>query len=73
MSYIIVLNPLILGSFAGDGPGAKADITGAVLGNPQVAAVTALVTGLMTLLFGLVAQLPVRHRDRGWASTPSSR
>jgi AGZA family xanthine/uracil permease-like MFS transporter len=58
MSYIIVLNPLILGSFATDGPGAKADITGAVLGVPQVAAVTALVAGLMTLLFGLVANYP---------------
>ncbi len=58
MSYIIVLNPLILGSFTADGPGAKADITGAVLGIPQVAAVTALVAGLMTLLFGLVADYP---------------
>ncbi|MHA6780085.1 NCS2 family permease [Pseudonocardia saturnea] len=58
MSYIIVLNPLILGSVAADGPGAKADITGAVLGVPQVAAVTALVAGLMTLLFGLVANYP---------------
>ena len=58
MSYIIVLNPLILGSFAPDGPGAKADVTGAVLAVPQVAAVTALVAGVMTLLFGLVANYP---------------
>lgn len=58
MSYIIVLNPLILGSFAADGPGAKADVTGAVLGVPQVAAVTALVAGVMTVLFGLVANYP---------------
>lgn len=58
MSYIIVLNPLILGSFAPDGPGAKVDVTGAVLAVPQVAAVTALVAGVMTLLFGLVANYP---------------
>jgi adenine/guanine/hypoxanthine permease len=58
MSYIIVLNPLILGSFAPDGPGAKADVTGAVLAVPQVAAVTALVAGVMTVLFGLVANYP---------------
>jgi adenine/guanine/hypoxanthine permease len=58
MSYIIVLNPLILGSFAPDGPGAKADVTGAVLAVPQVAAVTALVAGVMTVVFGLVANYP---------------
>ena len=57
MSYIVVLNPLILGSFA-PGPGAKADALGNVLGVPQVAAVTALVAGVMTLLFGLVANYP---------------
>ncbi|QJY45240.1 NCS2 family permease [Pseudonocardia broussonetiae] len=58
MSYIIVLNPLILGSVTADGPGAKADVTGAVLGLPQVAAVTALVAGVMTVLFGLIANYP---------------
>ena len=58
MSYIIVLNPLILGSVSADGPGAKADVTGAVLAVPQVAAVTALVAGVMTVLFGLVANYP---------------
>lgn len=58
MSYIVVLNPLILGSFTADGPGAKRDVLGAVLPVPQVAAVTALVAGVMTLLFGLVANYP---------------
>ncbi len=58
MSYIIVLNPLILGSFAPDAPGAKVDVLGNVLPVPQVAAVTALVAGVMTLLFGLVANYP---------------
>lgn len=58
MSYIVVLNPLILGSFTADGPGAKRDVTGAILAVPQVAAVTALVAGVMTLLMGLVANYP---------------
>jgi AGZA family xanthine/uracil permease-like MFS transporter len=58
MSYIIVLNPLILGSFSASDPGAKTDALGAILPVPQVAAVTALVAGLMTILFGLVANLP---------------
>lgn len=50
MSYIIVLNPLILGT--------GADGAGSVLGVPQVAAVTALAAGVMTILFGMVANLP---------------
>ncbi len=50
MAYIVILNPLILG-------GAK-DVAGHTLSNPQVAAVTALTAGLMTILFGLVARLP---------------
>jgi AGZA family xanthine/uracil permease-like MFS transporter len=58
MSYIVVLNPLILGSFSADGPGAKRDVLGAVLPVPQVAAVTALVAGVMTLLFGVIANYP---------------
>ncbi|HET6258709.1 MAG TPA: NCS2 family permease [Pseudonocardia sp.] len=58
MSYIIVLNPLILGSFTPDGPDAKTDVLGNVLGVPQVAAVTALAAGVMTLLFGLIANYP---------------
>ncbi len=55
MSYIVVLNPLILGSVSAAAPGAKRDVLGAV---PQVAAVTALVAGVMTLLFGVVANYP---------------
>ncbi len=50
MSYIVVLNPLILGT--------GKDVAGGVLGVPQVAAVTALAAGVMTLLFGLVANYP---------------
>jgi AGZA family xanthine/uracil permease-like MFS transporter len=50
MSYIVVLNPLILGSFNVGDLGAKRDVLGAVLPVAQVAAVTALVAGVMTLL-----------------------
>ena len=58
MAYIVVLNPLILGSFAADDAGAKKDVLGAILPVSQVAAVTALVAGVMTILFGLVANYP---------------
>ncbi|WP_019806286.1 NCS2 family permease [Saccharomonospora halophila] len=58
MAYIIVLNPLILGSFSADDPGAATDATGAILPVPQVAAVTALVAGVMTILMGVVANYP---------------
>ncbi|ASR38200.1 MFS transporter [Prauserella marina] len=58
MAYIVVLNPLILGSFSADDPGAKLDSTGAILPVPQVAAVTALVAGVMTILMGIIANYP---------------
>jgi adenine/guanine/hypoxanthine permease len=58
MSYIVVLNPLILGSFSAGAPGAKRDVLGAVLPVSHVAAVTALVAGMMTLLFGVLANYP---------------
>ncbi len=58
MAYIVVLNPLIIGSFAANAPAANTDVTGAILPVPQVAAATALVAGVMTILFGLVANYP---------------
>jgi adenine/guanine/hypoxanthine permease len=58
MAYIVVLNPLILGSIDPASPSAKRDVLGAVLTVPQVAAVTALVAGVMTIIFGLVANFP---------------
>ncbi|OLR90285.1 MFS transporter [Actinokineospora bangkokensis] len=58
MAYIVVLNPLIIGSFAADDAGAHKDIFGNVLPVGQVAAVTALVAGVMTILFGMVANAP---------------
>ncbi|WP_158881871.1 NCS2 family permease [Amycolatopsis anabasis] len=58
MAYIVVLNPLILGSFSADDAGAHKDVLGNILPVPQVAAVTALVAGVMTILMGLVANYP---------------
>lgn len=51
MAYIVVLNPLILGS-AVDGDGRKLAI-------PALAAATALVAGVMTILMGVVARFPM--------------
>ena len=50
MSYIVVLNPLIIGL--------GKDASGNTLGVPQVAAMTALVAGVMTILMGVVAKQP---------------
>ncbi len=50
MAYIIVLNPLIIGT-------AK-DAGGQVLGIPTVAAVTALVAAVMTILMGVIGRYP---------------
>ncbi|MFT4200372.1 NCS2 family permease [Gordonia sp. (in: high G+C Gram-positive bacteria)] len=56
MAYIVVLNPIILG---GDpGKAHNADIAGNVLPMAAVAAVTALVAGVMCIVFGLVANFP---------------
>ena len=57
MAYIVVLNPIILG-------GAK-DSTGAFLGGDptnnmaKIAAATALIAGVMTLLMGLIGNFPL--------------
>jgi adenine/guanine/hypoxanthine permease len=58
MAYIVVLNPLIIGSFAASGPSAHKDVLGHVLPVPEVAAVTALVAGVLTIVMGLVANYP---------------
>ncbi|MCS4491580.1 NCS2 family permease [Corynebacterium sp. ES2715-CONJ3] len=50
MAYIIILNPLIIGTIA--------DSEGLTLGVPQVAAATALAAGVMTIAFGLIARYP---------------
>ncbi len=51
MAYIVVLNPLILGR-AVDGAGNTLPI-------PAIAAATALVAGLMTILMGVVGRFPL--------------
>lgn len=50
MAYIVLLNPLIIGT--------SPDREGVVLGIPQVAAVTALVAGVMCIAFGVIAKYP---------------
>src|SRR3954447_25378032 len=57
MAYIIVLNPLILG-FAKDADGQLLG-GGTVPHLPLIAAATALVAGVMTILMGLVANFPL--------------
>lgn len=57
MAYIVVLNPLIIGT--------QKDASGGFLGGdptsavPKVAAATALVAGIMTILMGVVANYPL--------------
>ena len=51
MAYIVVLNPLILGS--------AVDAVGATLPIAALAAGTAFVAGLMTILMGVVARFPL--------------
>ena len=50
MAYIVILNPLILGGVA--------DVSGGSLDRVKIASVTGLTAGIMTILFGLVANLP---------------
>ncbi|MGO1348113.1 MAG: solute carrier family 23 protein, partial [Brevibacterium aurantiacum] len=50
MAYIVVLNPLILGG--------SQDVAGNSLDFAQLTAVTGLVAGVITILFGVVAKLP---------------
>lgn len=50
MAYIVLLNPLIIGT--------SPDRDGVVLGVPQVAAVTALAAGVMCIAFGVIAKYP---------------
>lgn len=52
ISYILVLNPLVLGGAA------SADVEGGILESVQVASTTALAAGLLTIVFGFVANLP---------------
>ena len=51
MAYIVVLNPLIIGT--------PPDADGRVLGIEQVAGVTVLVASVMTILMGVVGRMPI--------------
>jgi AGZA family xanthine/uracil permease-like MFS transporter len=50
MAYIVVLNPLIVGT--------TPDADGRLLGLPTVAAVTALIAGVLTILMGVIGRYP---------------
>ena len=50
MAYIVVLNPLIIGTVP--------DADGEILGIPAVAAVTALVAGVLTIAMGVIGKYP---------------
>ncbi len=58
MAYIVVLNPLILGA-AKDNAGAWVTGGGSAADYAQIAAVTALVAGVMTILMGVFANFPL--------------
>ncbi|MCF8586869.1 NCS2 family permease [Gordonia liuliyuniae] len=56
MAYIVVLNPIIIGGNAATDT--NVDAFGHALDPNQVTAVTALVAGIMSVLFGVVANFP---------------
>ena len=56
MAYIVVLNPLILGGFSPDA--APVDVAGNFLPAAAVGAATGLAAGVMTIAFGIFANLP---------------
>src|SRR3712207_7768519 len=58
MAYIVLLNPIILTSIPGTGGQPGADVSGTVLPFPAIAAVTALLAGVLTILMGVVGRYP---------------
>lgn len=64
MAYIIILNPLILGS--------GVDVEGNQLSIVEIAAVTAFTAGVMTIAFGAIARYPFAFAT-GLGTTRSSR
>jgi AGZA family xanthine/uracil permease-like MFS transporter len=56
MAYIVILNPLIIGGFTPDQ--AATDVAGGYLPANAVSAVTALTAGVMTILIGVISNLP---------------
>ncbi|MFI0351646.1 NCS2 family permease [Actinomadura sp. 9N407] len=58
MGYIVVLNPLIIGTVADDDGQFLGDLTEPGASIPLVAAATALVAGVLTLVMGLFGRYP---------------
>ena len=58
MAYIVVLNPLIIGTVADNDRQFLGDLTERGASIPLVAAATALVAGVMSILMGLVGRYP---------------
>ena len=56
MAYIVILNPLIIGGFSPEA--APVDVAGNYLPAASVGAMTSLTAAVMTILFGLIANLP---------------
>lgn len=61
MAYIVILNPLIIGT--------TPDVNGTTLGIPQVAAATALAAGVMTIASASSPATPSAS-PRAWGSIP---
>ena len=59
MSYIIVLNPLIIGTVQADQGGGSFLGGGSAPNLPAIAATTALVAGVLSILMGAVARFPI--------------
>ena len=59
MSYIIVLNPLIIGTVQDNGFGGNFLGGGSAPNFAMIAAATALVAGVMSILMGVVANFPI--------------
>jgi AGZA family xanthine/uracil permease-like MFS transporter len=58
MAYIVVLNPIILTSIPGADGTPGADVSGTVLPFPAIAAVTALLAGVLTIAMGVLGRYP---------------
>jgi AGZA family xanthine/uracil permease-like MFS transporter len=58
MAYIVVLNPLIIGTVADKNGGFVGGASSPAEAIPMVAAATALVAGVMTILMGVVGRYP---------------
>lgn len=58
MAYIVVLNPLIIGTVADDDGQFLGDLTAPGAAIPMVAAATALIAGVLTVAMGVIGRYP---------------